>query len=134
MKSVFDIIKKAFAWRLSATAVFTMVFAMGAKHESKQNRNVVVEEKLSRVITSLDSQSVQMDSIMSRVGKVEDRVINVEGSAKNTEGQLSKLQRYMIDKAATKEDLIEVYEIWNANEKKKENGSSLLMIPLGLRQ
>jgi len=125
MKGLF----KYMGYFLSACAVVTVIFTWGVNHERKVVKDTSVSNKVDRLIESDSLRNVQMiyfqASVMDSISHISHQLRRQKDEFQKTKVSLDNLRIYMINNAATKEDMVEVLNIWDIKKNLNFNGTAL---------
>ena len=104
----------------------TLVFTQGIKHEQKRVTDSSVEIKVDKLITADSLQNIKWDTFQ---GAVLDSIANISGQLRDQNKKIhslatsqDNLRMYMIQNAPTKEDMVEILNIWDVKKNINFNG------------
>ena len=125
MKGLF----KYMGYFLSACAVVTVIFTWGVNHERKVVKDTSVANKVDKLIASDSLRHVQMvffqESVMDSISHISHQIRVQRAESQKTKTSLDNLRIYMINNAATKDDMVEVLNIWDVKKNLNFNGTAL---------
>lgn len=107
----------------------TLIFTQGIKHEQKRANDTSVEIKVDRLIAADSLQNTKWDEFQSAVL---DSITNISGQLREQGREIrslttsqNNLRMYMINNAPTKEDMVEILNIWDIKKNLNFNGTAL---------
>ena len=108
---------------MAAISFLTLIYTWGAAHERNIVKDNNVADKVQRLVATDSIRMVQMtffqDAVMDSISHISHQLRGQKAEFQKTKSSLDNLRVYMINNAATKEDMVEVLSIWD--EKKNLN-------------
>jgi len=98
----------------------TLIFSAGQKHERNVIKDTSVASKVERLVTTDSIRNVQMvffqEAVMDSISNISHQLRRQRMEFEKTKGSLENLRMYMINNAATKEDMMEVLNVWDVKK------------------
>ena len=98
----------------------TLIFSAGQKHERNVIKDTSVASKVERLVTTDSIRNVQMvffqEAVMDSISNISHQLRRKRTEFEKTKGSLENLRMYMINNAATKEDMMEVLNVWDVKK------------------
>jgi len=98
----------------------TLIFTAGQKHERKIVADTSVASKVERLVITDSIRNVQMvffqEAVMDSISNISHQLRRQRAEFQETKTSLENLRMYMIGNAATKEDMVNVLNVWDVKK------------------
>lgn len=132
MSRLFTWIKAlAEGWKIffGLTGMVVVISTVAVKLDHVKNARVNTDVRIEQWIKydsldRIDNEEFRL-FLQYNLKNISDSLRNLNESMRDISSSQSKLRRYMMNKAATKNDVLDILKIWDNNEKKNSGLSSL---------
>lgn len=97
-------------------AIGATIYNWGVKHEQKKAQDTTIEAKVDRLIVSDSLQTIYQRTVMDSIHKLSNQLRFYGREFSMMKQSDENLKNYMMKNAATKDDVMEVLQIWEVKK------------------